>query len=126
MGIWVAFSDATVNNGGMWGVPKSHSTKTNVFMKRHIDPKTGVDCTYFDKDLPDYDVKSNSVPLEAKKGTVVLLHGDFVHFSHANTSKDERHAYTLHCVETHNAKWEEDNWIQRKDNQFRKVNNHKV
>ena len=59
----------------------------------------------------DYDI-SDSVPLEAKAGTVVLLHGDFVHYSAHNTSTKQRHAYTFHVVEG-KLKWEEDNWLRR-------------
>ena len=33
------------------------------------------------------------------KGSVVLLHGDFVHFSKDNISGKSRHAYTMHFVE---------------------------
>jgi Phytanoyl-CoA dioxygenase (PhyH) len=31
--------------------------------------------------------------LQAKAGTLVLLHGANVHFSHENTSPNSRHAY---------------------------------
>lgn len=28
LGIWIAIEDATLENGCLWGVPKSHTTKT--------------------------------------------------------------------------------------------------
>jgi phytanoyl-CoA hydroxylase len=111
-GIWVAFDDATKENGGMWGIPGSHKTQTNYFMKTKSDSNRKM-TVYFDGEKPIYDL-TNAVPLEAEKGSVVLLHGDFVHFSHPNTSGLQRHAYTLHLVEGRNHVWESDNWLQRR------------
>jgi len=117
LGIWVALDDATQANGGMWGVPGSHKTNNNYFMKLEKD-SSGTPNLHFGPDLkPKYDL-TNAVPLEAEKGSVVLLHGDFVHFSHPNTSGSQRHAYTLHLVEGRNHTWESDNWIQRKSIPF--------
>ena len=79
---------------------------------------------YEPKESPKYDT-TNAVPLEAKKGDIILLHGDFVHFSHDNTSNLQRHAYTLHIVESRNHQWEQDNWIVRRDIPFRFLNEHK-
>jgi len=116
-GIWVAFDDATKENGGLWGVPGSHKTPTTYFMKIKKD-SNGKTVVYYDPpEKPQYDL-SNSVPLEAEKGTVVLLHGDFVHFSYPNTSGMQRHAYTIHLVEGRNHTWESDNWLQRKSIPF--------
>lgn len=57
--------------------------------------------------------EEGAVCLEAKKGTVVLLHGDFSHFSRDNISGKNRHAYTMHFVETKDTKWDQSNWIKR-------------
>ena len=54
------------------------------------------------------------VPLEAKKGTLVVLHGLLPHWSGPNTSSHSRHAFTLHLIEK-SAKYPEDNWLQRSD-----------
>jgi phytanoyl-CoA hydroxylase len=117
-GIWVAFDDASKENGCMWGVPGSHKTPTDYFLK--LD-KTGTKTYYEPANAPQYDI-SNAVPLEVEKGSVVLLHGDFVHFSHPNTSSQQRHAYTLHLVESRNHTWEADNWLQRKTLPFNFLN----
>ncbi len=123
MGIWFAFDDALKENGAMWGVPGSHKTPTNYFFKRKIEE--GKEKLYYEpKESPKYDT-TNAVPLEAKKGDIILLHGDFVHFSHDNTSNLQRHAYTLHIVESRNHQWEQDNWIVRRDIPFRFLNEHK-
>lgn len=118
-GIWVAFDDASKENGCMWGYPGSHKTPTDYFLKLNSSGSK----TYYDPpQAPKYEELSNPVPLEVEKGSVVLLHGDFVHFSHANTSALQRHAYTLHVVESRNHVWEADNWLQRKHVPFNFLN----
>ena len=124
LGIWMAFDDATVDNGGMWGIPGSHKAPISRFCKRGIE--NGKETTYYEpSEKVDYNLE-NPVPMEPKKGDIILLHGDFVHFSKDNTSPLQRQAYTLHIVESKNHHWEEDNWIVRKDIPFRFLNEHKT
>jgi phytanoyl-CoA hydroxylase len=52
------------------------------------------------------------VPLEARRGTLVLLHGALPHRSGANTSERPRHAYTIHAVDGR-ANYLADNWLRR-------------
>lgn len=112
MGIWVALDDATVENGAMYGVPGSNKNKTDYFMKL-VTEKDGRQRTVYNKDKQEYSIEG-AVPLEAKQGDVILLHGDFVHFSYKNESEKRRHAYTLHLVEGKSGfTWEKDNWLQR-------------
>jgi phytanoyl-CoA hydroxylase len=118
VGLWVAFDDATIENGCMWGIPGSHKTQTSYFLKASEDGKGERRAFYEPPYPPAYNIK-DPVPLEAEKGTVVILNGDFVHFSYNNISPSERHAYTLHTVESKNHIWEEDNWLQRKNLPFR-------
>ncbi len=120
-GIWVAFDDATKENGGMWGVPGSHKTPTNYFMKTRTE-SDGRSSIYFEPPQKPIHDLSDAVPLVAEIGSVVVLHGDFVHFSHPNTSAMQRHAYTLHLVEGRNHIWESDNWLQRKNIPFNFLN----
>lgn len=120
IGIWVALDDAKKDNGGMYAVPGSHKNPTNYFMK--LKNENGRNTAVFDPlEKPEHNL-TGAVPLEAEKGTVVLLHGDLVHFSHANYSNDQRHAYTIHVVESKNHLWEPDNWIQRSKNPFKQMN----
>lgn len=121
-GIWIPFDDATIENGALYGVPKSHQKKTDYFMKL-IKDKNGIEKTVYNKDIKSTYNIEGAIPLEAKKGSVLVFDGDFVHFSFANYSDNDRHAYTLHCVETSNTIWEEDNWLQRpKNNPFKIIN----
>jgi ectoine hydroxylase-related dioxygenase (phytanoyl-CoA dioxygenase family) len=49
------------------------------------------------------------------QGSVVVLHGDLVHFSKHNYSNVSRHAYTMHFYDSGNGnKWSPDSWLQRK------------
>ena len=41
------------------------------------------------------DVKDGYVPVECKKGSMVVIHGHVIHLSLANTSQHSRHAYTF-------------------------------
>ena len=117
MGIWVAFDDAESSNGGMWGVPGSHKTPTNWFLK--LKSAHGKRYTVYEPaEKPEYDI-NKAVKLDVEKGSIILLHGDFVHFSHANKSEKQRHAYTLHLVESQDHVYEADNWLQRKELPFR-------
>jgi phytanoyl-CoA hydroxylase len=52
------------------------------------------------------------VPLEAKRGTLVLLDGALPHRSGANQSDKPRHAYTIHAIDGV-ADYLPDNWLQR-------------
>lgn len=62
--------------------------------------------------LPEARPEPPWVPLEAPKGTMVILHGLLPHFSAANRSPRSRHAYALHFVDDACA-WTADNWLSR-------------
>jgi hypothetical protein len=52
------------------------------------------------------------IPLEVKKGSLILLHGLLPHRSLENRSQRSRHAYTLHVI-AGTARYPADNWLQR-------------
>ncbi|MEO8163538.1 MAG: phytanoyl-CoA dioxygenase family protein, partial [Ilumatobacteraceae bacterium] len=52
------------------------------------------------------------VPLEATRGTLVLLNGSLPHRSGPNISDKPRHAYTVHMIDG-TANYLNDNWLQR-------------
>jgi phytanoyl-CoA hydroxylase len=54
------------------------------------------------------------VPLEAPKGTLVLLHGLLPHWSDVNRSDRSRHAYTVHVIDGV-ADYPAQNWLRRGD-----------
>ena len=108
-GLWFALHDATLENGCLWGVPYSHKQENDCFMVRTKDDSS----TEYTSDIPDYNL-SKAVPLEVKKGTLVMFDGNFIHYSKPNTSDKPRHAFTLHLVENNeNSRWSKRNWLQR-------------
>jgi phytanoyl-CoA hydroxylase len=52
------------------------------------------------------------IALEAKAGTMIVLHGSLPHRSGPNRSDLSRHAYTLHIIDG-TARYLDDNWLQR-------------
>jgi phytanoyl-CoA hydroxylase len=54
------------------------------------------------------------VPIEVRRGSLVVLHGLLPHGSGANRSSRQRHAYTLHLIDGC-ASYDLDNWLQRPD-----------
>jgi len=105
MGIWLAVEDATVQNACLYAVPGSHKKGT----LKHWVKREGKMVNTNDK---QYSTEGGAC-VEAEKGTVVLLHGDLVHWSSHNKSTTSRHAYTLHLVESDHCLWSADNWLQR-------------
>jgi phytanoyl-CoA hydroxylase len=117
-GVWISLDSATKENGCMWGVPGSHVKGPNQFMRLRENDKGEME-TYMDpptEAAEKYD-EAGAVPLEVSPGSIVLLHGSFLHYSKPNTSDKQRHAYTLHIVEK-NYKYSEDNWIRRQKDEL--------
>ncbi len=54
------------------------------------------------------------VPLEVKRGSLVVLHGLLPHWSAPNRSTKSRHAYTLHTIDG-TTTYSPDNWLVRDD-----------
>jgi phytanoyl-CoA hydroxylase len=109
-GFWFALQDATIENGCMWAVPGGHRLPVRRRFRR-AGP-TNADGTTFDVfDGGDYPT-DGEVPLEAAKGTLIVLHGLLPHRSGPNTSDRGRAAYTLHAIEAA-AAYPADNWLQR-------------
>jgi len=112
VGFWVAIDDATVDNGCMWAVPGGHRMPVKSrFVRSGATTATEV---YDETDYPIAD----RVPLEATRGTLVLLHGTLPHWSDINHSDQPRQAYTLHIVDGA-ATWDDRNWLQRPTLPFR-------
>ncbi|XP_061655504.1 phytanoyl-CoA dioxygenase domain-containing protein 1 isoform X5 [Phyllopteryx taeniolatus] len=107
MGLWVALEDATVNNGCLWFIPGSHNCGVTRRMVRTA-PGT-FPLTDFIGTEQEYD-GDKFVPVEVKKGGVVLIHGQVVHRSAGNVSEDSRHVYTFHLMEAQDTRWSPDNW----------------
>jgi phytanoyl-CoA hydroxylase len=107
VGLWFALEDATVENGCLWAIPGGH--KYGLKSRWARNDSGGMELKTFDSEpWPEEAL----VPLEVKKGSLILLHGLLPHRSLENESSKSRHAYTLHLISA-DAKYSEDNWLQR-------------
>ncbi len=105
-GLWFALEDATVENGCMFAIAGGHRGP----MRKRFRRQDGrmvmqqLDATPWPR--------ANRVPLEARKGTLVVLHGLLPHFSARNRSSVSRQAYTLHLIDGV-CRYVPDNWLHR-------------
>lgn len=106
IGFWFALEDATSENGCLFGLPGLEGRKLEE--RFHYD---GEDLVMSDLG-PSGAPAGPTVPLEAKEGTLVLLHGLFPHASHPNLSSKSRQAYALHMIDRA-TNWSADNWLRR-------------
>ena len=108
VGFWFAIDDATTENGCMWALPGGHRLPVKARSRLNAS-RTATELEVFD---PAPYPTEGLVPLEARRGTLVLLHGALPHLSGANRSDKPRHAYTIHAIDGA-ANYLPDNWLQR-------------
>lgn len=114
MGFWFAIDDATTENGCMWALPGGH--RLPVKSRSRLDasrnhPGGSLEAVIDVFDPTPYPT-DGLVPLEAERGTLILLDGALPHLSGPNRSDRPRHAYTLHVIDGA-ARYLDDNWLQR-------------
>ncbi|MBN8724890.1 MAG: phytanoyl-CoA dioxygenase family protein [Acidobacteria bacterium] len=107
IGLWFALEDATIENGCLWAIPKAHKLGLKSRFIRATDDTTSFKIL----DNTQWDL-TKLIPLEVKKGSLIVLHGLLPHLSYANKSRFSRHAYTLHLIDK-NWHYAKDNWLQR-------------
>jgi phytanoyl-CoA hydroxylase len=108
VGFWFALEDATIENGCMWAEPGGHKRPLR---KRFV--REGDTTRMIDLDPTPWPDDSALAPLEAPKGTLVLLHGLLPHRSGPNRSPRSRHAYALHVIDAA-CRYRDDNWLHRR------------
>jgi len=106
-GLWFALEDATQENGCLWALAGGHRLGLKSRFLRAEGGGTRFE-VYDESPWPT----EGLVPLEVKKGALVILHSLLPHLSHANRSPRSRHAYTLHVIEA-GARYPADNWLRR-------------
>ncbi|KAL3871707.1 hypothetical protein ACJMK2_039690 [Sinanodonta woodiana] len=114
VGFWIALEDADVENGCLWFYPGSH--KSGLYNNRKMirNPNQSSEkggCTVFTADPYIFDDRK-FIPVEVKKGGLVILHGEVVHKSERNSSTRSRHIYTFHTFDQHGTTYSKENWLQ--------------
>lgn len=107
-GFWFALEDATIENGCMWALPGGHRLGLKRRFRRFGDTVVFDELDPNPLPLPP----EGYAPLEAPKGTLVLLDGLLPHWSAANSSSKSRVAYSLHVIDGA-AHYPDDNWLRR-------------
>lgn len=106
IGFWFAIEDATLENGCLWVAPGRHRDPVRLRFRRE-----GAGTTMDVLDTAPWPT-DELIPVEAEKGTMLVLHGTLPHWSAPNTSDRSRHAYTLHLIDGA-ADYPDDNWLRR-------------
>lgn len=106
IGLWIALQDATVENGCLWVLPKAHTQN----LKERFVYKNG--CLNFEYKKPVHWPKKDFIPLNAKVGDIIILHGKLPHFSEKNYSLKTRYAFTLHFIDRANY-FPKENWLNQ-------------
>ena len=106
-GLWFALEDATLQNGCLWAIPGGHTLGLKSRWLRNEEG--GMKFDVFD---PSPWPEEKLVPLEVRKGSLIILNGLLPHKSLANRSTKSRHAYTLHVISA-DCRYPETNWLQR-------------
>jgi phytanoyl-CoA hydroxylase len=107
VGLWFALEDATQENGCMWALAGRHRAPLKSRFLRKPDGSLGYE-VYDPTPIP----AAGALPLEAQRGTLIVLHGQLPHLSGPNRSTTSRHAYTLHVIDG-TCRYLPDNWLQR-------------
>jgi len=109
LGLWFALEDATLENGCLWVLPGGHQRGLK---SRWVRTENGMQFETFDKSPW---AEEELIPLEVKKGSLIVLNGLLPHRSLENRSPKSRHAYTLHII-SGDSHYPSDNWLQRSKN----------
>ena len=111
-GFWIALDDADRDNGCLMVLPGAHHGPLRERFVRAGDQMVTrvLDATPWPDIAP--------VALEARRGTLVVLHGLLPHASAPNLSPRARHAYALHLIDGR-AEYSTDNWLQRPEQPLR-------
>ncbi len=107
VGLWFALEDATIENGCLWAIPGGHKRGLKSRWVRSPEGRMA-----FEVNDPEPWPEHELVPLEVRKGSLILLNGLLPHRSFENRSPRSRHAYTLHLIHA-DADYPADNWLQR-------------
>jgi len=106
LGFWFALDDSHLGNGCLHVLPGSHK---NGITRRFVRNQKGNAGVFVGED-PEWK-KSEFVPVEVETGTLILIHGEVVHYTAENTSPFSRNAFIFHVFEGE-AKYSPENCLQ--------------
>jgi len=109
VGLWFELEDATLENGCLWVLPGGHQRGLK---SRWVRTENGMQFETFDTSPW---AEEELIPLDVKKGSLIVLNGLLPHRSLENRSPKSRHAYTLHII-SGDSHYPSDNWLQRSKN----------
>ncbi|NCP65192.1 MAG: phytanoyl-CoA dioxygenase family protein [Paraglaciecola sp.] len=106
---WFALEDATIENGCIQIDDSGQTYPLKEQFKRYQDDSTEL----VQLDTRPWPADEQALPLEVKRGTLIVFNGLLPHFSAPNLSHKSRHAFTLHmtCASSVYAR---ENWLQAK------------
>ncbi len=107
-GLWIALDDADRDNGCLMALRGAH--RGPLRQRFHEKDDELITSTLDPAPWP----ATEPVALEARRGTLVVLHGLLPHASAPNRSDRPRAAYSLHLIDGR-AEYSPDNWLQRPD-----------
>lgn len=107
IGLWFALEDATRENGCMWALPGHQRAQLKSRFRRKADGMLRMEVLD-----PEPWSAAGTIPLEVRRGTLIVLHGQLPHMSGPNRSAKSRHAYTLHIIDGA-CRYPADNWLTR-------------
>lgn len=123
IGFWFPLEDADLENGCLSFVPGSHRDgHCSRRMKR--SRKDGADdisyaandkceLIFTGEEKQAYD-ESAWISAPVKAGSAVIIHGEVLHRSAANTSNRSRNIYTFHCING-SLPYPAENWLQSRE-----------
>ena len=105
---WFALEDASLENGCLWVQPGGHRGP----LRERFVKTEGNRAAMESIDTTPWPTQASVMPLEAKAGDLIVLHGLLPHYSAPNRSPHSRMAFTLHVTDAGSA-YSPRNWLQR-------------
>ena len=105
---WFALEDATLQNGCLWVQPGGHQGP----LRERFVKTDGKRAAMESLNATPWPTEASAIPLEARAGDLILLHGLLPHYSAPNRSPHSRMAFTLHVTDAGSA-YSPRNWLQR-------------
>ena len=105
---WFALEDASLENGCLWVQPGGHRGP----LRERFVKTAGNRAAMESIDNTEWPSQSSAIPLEAKAGDLILMHGLLPHHSAPNRSPHSRMAFTLHVTDKSSV-YSPRNWLQR-------------